>query len=112
MAWQARGPAHLKVLEAVFLGCQHARQAEGEGEDARTQALGFRHLEQQLHQAGAVLQQQPAGPWTQAQPGSVSPGAQRYESPDGPLPWHSRTPFSQASRFSGLVGGTSPQPSQ
>ena len=62
------------------MGRKHPCEAEGEGEDSGAQALGLQHVAQQLHQAGILLQQLQAGPWRQAQPGGMSPGAHRCPS--------------------------------
>lgn len=52
--WEAQ--AHLEVLEAVLLGCKYPCEAKRKGQDSGTQVLGFQHMEQQLYQAGVILQ--------------------------------------------------------
>lgn len=46
----------LEVLEAVLLGCKYPCEAKRKGQDSGTQVLGFQHMEQQLYQAGVILQ--------------------------------------------------------
>lgn len=50
-----RTQAHLKILEAIFLGSKYPREAEGEGKNSGTQVLGFQHVAQQLYEAGVLL---------------------------------------------------------
>lgn len=75
-----RPQAHLKILEAVFLGCEGSCQAQREGEDPGTQVLDFQHMRQQLHQAGVPLQQHETGLCGDS-PAQGLPGAQHQVSP-------------------------------